>query len=115
MTGFAPLVVDHLNGDRSDNRFSNLRDVDQSRNLRNRVLSSNNKSGVVGVFWNAGRGRWTARIKINGKNIHIGTYKNLADAAAARVLAEREYGFTERHGTVPEDKFAYAPKQRAAA
>lgn len=97
--GRTPLVVDHINGDRSDNRLINLREVDQSLNLRNRVMSSNNRSGVAGVFWNTERSRWTARIKVHGKTTHLGTFKRLEDAAAVRKEAERLLGFTERHGS----------------
>lgn len=113
--GYAPNVVDHLNGDKSDNRIANLRDVDVSLNLRNRARSSNNRSGVTGVFWNSEKRRWTARIKVRGRTIHLGDYLDKKDAAEARKAAERKMDFTERHGTIPEDRFAFVPRETKAA
>lgn len=87
--------IDHINGDRSDNRISNLRDVTASVNARNRALYSSNKSGYPGVhFCN---GKWISRIY--GKNDkHLGTFSCFGLAIKARLDAERELGFHENHG-----------------
>jgi hypothetical protein len=118
--GYEPKIVDHLNGDRSDNRLANLRDVTQSINLRNRRVSSANKSGITGVFWCTDKGRWAARIKVNRRTTHLGYFTDIQDAAAARKRAERELGFTARHGvrpgtTIPPDKFAFDPERGTVA
>lgn len=49
-------------------------------------INSNNKSGVMGVFWH--RGKWVARIRFKGKDYYLGQYDNIEDAAKARRDAE---------------------------
>jgi len=99
MTGSEPKAqVDHINGDRSDNRWVNLREVTCAENMMNRQVSGRNKSGVMGVFWNTGKGKWTAKIKKNQKTTHLGYFDDLAMAAAARKEAEVSMGFHQNHG-----------------
>jgi hypothetical protein len=94
--------IDHINGRRDDNRIVNLRDVPRSINRRNAARSTNNKSGVTGVFWNTEKGKWTAKIKVNRREIHLGHFTILEEAAAARKAAEQAHGFSPRHGSPPE-------------
>ena len=96
--------VDHINGDRADNRICNLRSVTRAVNTRNRFMTSQNTSGYCGVAWRKDIGKWRASIGVNGKTKHIGVYDNLADALSARREAEIEHGFSERHG-LPEQDF----------
>ena len=81
-------VVDHINGDRSDNRRCNLRITTQSNNCINKELQSNNKSGVAGVCWDKDRERWAPEIAIGRKKCHLGRYKKFEDAVYARYIAE---------------------------
>ena len=57
---FPPHDIDHINGDRADNRLVNLRAVTRQENMKNRCLSKNNKSGTTGVYW-SGQKKWLAR------------------------------------------------------
>lgn len=99
MIGRFPLdQTDHINHDRSDNRWINLREASNLENGRNISMKKNNKSGITGVHWNKQANNWRARIMVNGKTINIGSFENKKDAAAARFAAEREYGFHENHG-----------------
>jgi hypothetical protein len=83
--------IDHINGDRNDNRLSNLREATVTENSRNARKKSNNKSGRKGVFWQDGR--WCAQIKIGGKSTHIGRFDSLDDASAAYLrAAEKHFG-----------------------
>lgn len=93
--------VDHINGDRSDNRMANLRDVTTIENRRNQIRSAANASGVTGVHWCNTWNRWIARIGNKGKMRTIGNYANFDEAVAARLNAERELGFAEGHGKEP--------------
>lgn len=71
--------IDHINGDKDDNRISNLRDVDKSTNMQNcRKPNTINSLGILGVSRRGSRFR--ATIRHGGKSIHIG-YFNTADAA----------------------------------
>ena len=90
--------IDHINGDRSDNRISNLRSVTSKENSENMAIRSDNKSGAVGVCWNARRSRWVAQVSINGKQKHIGYFKSKDEATQARAKASAEYGY---HGRKP--------------
>lgn len=83
-TGAWPLAqIDHINGLKADNRLSNLREASQAENMRNRPMYRNNETGFKGVTFNKRDGRWQARIKRDGKLIHLGQFKSPEDASAA--------------------------------
>lgn len=93
-----PNVVDHINGDRSDNRIANLAAGSQSDNMKNLRRYVRNKSGATGVTWDAERGKWFASIRANGKTKGLGRWLVFEDAVAARQKAEEELGYSRRHG-----------------
>lgn len=90
--------IDHINGNPTDNRLANLRDVRAVENQRNMKRPSNNTSGVSGVDWQEGRQRWRARIKVGGKNIHVGRFIEFGDAVRARQDALARHDFHPNHG-----------------
>ena len=90
--------LDHVNGDRSDNRLENLRVVSNTENARNSSLSKNNTSGVTGVWRDTRRGHWCAEIKVDRRKIYLGAFASVEEAAAARKRAEKDYGFHANHG-----------------
>lgn len=94
MTGSEPKgEIDHINGDKSDNRFSNLRDCKKSDNGKNAGLSKRNKSGFRGVTKHTGREKWIASICINGKNKHLGVFDSPEEAGEIAALArDLQYG-----------------------
>lgn len=74
------LVVDHINGDKLDNRVENLQIV------TNRYNTSKDKKGTskyTGVCWDKSIKRWKASIKINGKSQHLGSFKSEYEAHLA--------------------------------
>lgn len=82
-------VVDHINGDRSDNRLSNLRDVTHKENLHNiGTLSKSADTGIVGVR-PSGCGRFKAAIEVSGKEVYLGTFITKAEARASYVTAKK--------------------------
>ena len=97
-SGSWPKMIDHINGDRSDNRLANLRSVSRLENQRNMKRGSDNKSGQTGVGWDSSRDRWVAAIGVGGRTDHIGRFDKKADAIAARKQAERDFGFHPNHG-----------------
>lgn len=99
MTGEFPSdQIDHINGIRSDNRWSNLRSVTNEINAKNQKRKKNNSSGVTGVWWSKQKRKWVAEIMVNYKKIHIGLFSEIEKATAARKEAEKMYGFHKNHG-----------------
>jgi hypothetical protein len=85
------MVVDHINGNPSDNRKQNLRIVTQHQNAMNARLNINNTSGTTGVSWDKENNKWIAAIGVNNKNIKLGRFINIEDAIKARKEAEDKY------------------------
>lgn len=82
--GVEPVhLIDHINGDKKDNRIANLREATASQNLWNMRKSSRNTSGYTGVVWHPGTGKWRAQSRHNGKPVHLGVFENALDAAKA--------------------------------
>lgn len=75
--------IDHIDGDRLNNRISNLREATRSQNLANMRPSSKSKSGLKGAAWNARKQRWMARIKVEGCEHFLGYFKTPEEAHAA--------------------------------
>lgn len=90
--------IDHVNGIRSDNRLSNLREASHAENQRNQKMPSTNTSGVVGVCWHLATGKWRAQIRKNGVTKHLGYFDEFEAAVARRKAAEIEEGFHQNHG-----------------
>lgn len=85
-----PLVTDHINRDRLDNRKSNLRFVTFQRNIQN-AKGQPNKSGFKGVAYVNATGKWRAYIKPFGKQLSIGTFTTKEEAAKAYDKEARKY------------------------
>jgi len=98
-TGFWPEEdIDHVNGNRSDNRIENLRSVPHVENQKNMCRGIRNKSGVVGVCWCGQINRWRANIRVAGSLMHLGYFAVFDDAVSVRKAAEVQYGFHVNHG-----------------
>lgn len=82
--------IDHINGNRSDNRIANLRVVDGKTNTQNRrTPMKRNKLGVLGVYKSTW-GRFVSSVHFNGRQVYLGTYSTPEEAHAAYVKAKRE-------------------------
>jgi HNH endonuclease len=94
--GFDPEFIDHINGDRADNRLCNLRNVSRSENNANLSIRKDSPHGVPGIVLMPG-GRWCSRITKGGAIHHLGTFPNKDEAIAARRRAEIDMGFHANH------------------
>ncbi|MBN9601832.1 MAG: HNH endonuclease [Afipia felis] len=91
MTGEWPSnQMDHINMDRSDDRWSNLREATNSQNNMNRLARKDNKSGIKGVYWSNSDQRWVASITSNGHRRCLGYFKDKMNAAEAYAMAAQE-------------------------
>ena len=61
-------LIDHINGDKGDNRVANLRLADHAGQQQNRPRQGNNKTGVKGLSWSARRGQWVGQVQAGGKS-----------------------------------------------
>lgn len=85
------MLVDHRDGDKTNNMKYNLRIATNYQNGMNASINSRNTSGVTGVHWDNKLKNWMVRISVNGKRIYLGNYDDFEDAVRVRKKAEEEY------------------------
>lgn len=89
--GYLPENVDHINGNRADNRIENLRAVTKKGNQQNmRKAFSTSKSGLLGAFLSGKTNKWFSCICTAGKRVHLGTFNSPEEAHEAYIKAKRE-------------------------
>lgn len=90
MTGEWPTAsVDHINRNRADNRWSNLRLCNHTESSTNISVSRRNKTGVRGVQYWPQRDRWVAMIHAHGKKHWLGSFETKEQAIVARIEGGR--------------------------
>jgi hypothetical protein len=82
--------IDHINGDRADNRLVNLREATSIQNCQNMAKRSDNRSGYVGVSFHVGRQKWRAEISVGGKRRSLGYFADPVTAHTAYVQAKKQ-------------------------
>ena len=83
------LHVDHINWDKLDNRKKNLRVVSAQENQINKGVTKRSSSGYKNVYWNKLEKKWRVAFKTNGKEWHLGYFKDLRKAViVARQISE---------------------------
>ncbi len=86
---FPTEEIDHIDGNHSNNSWENLRDATRSENTRNCKIRSDNSSGIKVVGKHKQTGLWRARIKLEGKEIHLGLFSTVEEAEQA-IIAKRK-------------------------
>jgi len=91
--GYLPLDdIDHIDGNRNNNRIINLREATRSENLQNiSTCRSDNKCGVLGVGFIKATNKYRAKIKYQGKQKHLGCFDTAEQAHRAYLEAKRKY------------------------
>ena len=92
-----PKVIDHENGNPSDNRWVNLRNVSLQENSKNISKPKTNTTGHVNIRSKKGRSTFEVQIKINNRSKQVGTFKTIDEAIKARDMAWIEAGFHKNH------------------
>jgi len=77
--GYMPIQVDHIDGNRINNKIENLRAATSSQNNQNRKATSS--SGIKGVVWHKQSKKWIASICVNRKSVHLGSFISIEEAA----------------------------------
>ena len=84
------FIIDHINGDKLNNRKTNLRFATHKENMINRKISKNNTTGYIGVYISK-KMEYKSRIGVDRKTIQLGTFDNIEEAIKARLKAELKY------------------------
>lgn len=100
--------IDHVNGDRDDNRIANLRPATRSENMRN-------VRGAKGWHWHSRAGKWQALIRADGKRKYLGAFATEAEAKAAYEKAAAELHGQFRPAPAKQQALDLAPSNPEAA
>lgn len=94
MTGeWPPMMIDHKDGHKHNNRWNNLRPATPTQNNQNSAGQKRNASGHKGVTWYPKSKKWRVLIRYDNKQRHIGLFETIEEARAAyKEVAEREFG-----------------------
>jgi hypothetical protein len=87
--GYMPREIDHINGNKTDNRIENLREVNHSQNQWNRPKTSRNTTGKKGITFEYGK--WRVRVGANNKTINVGVFDNLELAELVAIEARNKF------------------------
>jgi hypothetical protein len=91
--------IDHINGNTADNRFCNLRKASNQQNTMNCRAKKTTAHGIKGVWLDARRNRWIARIMLQGRSKYLGSFQSAEDAHRAYCVAANQlFGKFARHG-----------------
>jgi hypothetical protein len=85
--GYTPEIVDHIDGDKLNNRIENLRPATRAQNNQNARTRKDNKSGQKGVRWREDQQKWSATITVDKKKRHLGYYTAFEEAQNAYLIA----------------------------
>lgn len=86
----AGMQVDHINGNKFDNRKINLRVCTNAQNTQNRIKKGNSTSGFVGAHWHKNSSKWSSYITLKGNRKYLGYFRDKYDAATAYNFAAAE-------------------------
>jgi len=75
--GYVPKLIDHIDGNSENNKIENLRESNKSLNACNSKTPSHNTSGHKGVIWLKREKKWLAKVQINKKVMHLGTFTDI--------------------------------------
>ena len=100
--GYLPSSIDHIDGNRSNNKIENLRSATTSQNAMNQKISTKNTSGVKGVHWHKRDKKWVVQLKVDSKRHSFGYFndKKVAELVAVKVTNKLHKEFSAYKGVL---------------
>ena len=100
--GYLPKFVDHIDGNKKNNRIENLREATKSQNAMNQKISTRNTSGIKGVMWHKRDKKWFVQLRVNSKCHSFGYYdsKELAELVAIEATNKLHKEFSAYKGVL---------------
>jgi len=89
--GYLPKEIDHIDGNRQNNKLENLREVTRSQNQYNKIMQKNTASGIKGVNWHKKSKSWVVRLNVNNQPKHFGYFKDLELAELVAIEARDKF------------------------
>jgi hypothetical protein len=97
--GYLPVELDHIDGNKLNNRIDNLREATRSQNELNKGMKKNNTSGVKNVFWSKEFNKWKVQMSVDGKKRHVGYFEDLEVAKEIAInFRKQNHGEFANHG-----------------
>jgi hypothetical protein len=100
--GYLPDFVDHIDGNKTNNKIENLRGATLSQNCMNQKISTRNTSGTKGVMWHKRDKKWFVQLRVNSKCHSFGYYedKELAELVAIEATNKLHKEFSAYQGVL---------------
>lgn len=89
--GYIPEYIDHIDGDKLNNRIENLRSATKSENALNKKVRVDSFSGIKNVHWYAPLNKWAVKLSVNKKQKHIGYFSDLELAELVAIEAREKF------------------------
>jgi uncharacterized protein YigA (DUF484 family) len=100
--GYLPDLIDHIDGNKLNNRIENLREASKQENCQNQKVRLTNSSGVKGVSWHKANKKWIVAVCKNYKSYYCGTFedKELAELVAMEATNKLHKQFSAYKGVL---------------
>lgn len=86
-----PIAIDHIDGDKTNNKIVNLRSATYSQNLQNISKKTNAVSGLKGAYFHPKTKNWQSKIMVNGKTKSLGYFKTAEEAHQAYIDGKKRF------------------------
>jgi hypothetical protein len=97
--GFLPRIIDHIDGNPSNNAIENLREATHAENMRNSQRPKNNTSGFKGVYFDRRNSKWVSQCWSNNQKNYLGSFDDIHEAANAVLqFRKKNHGKFANHG-----------------
>lgn len=105
--GYLPEIIDHIDGNRSNNKIENLREATKAENCANQKIRSTNTSGMKGLVWHKANKKWIAQLCLNYKQYYFGSFvdRELAELVVIEATELFHKDFSAYKGVQHDSRF----------